>query len=83
MWNCIRGHTNDVVIYHSTFRENPFFPLVSEPQGPKFYPFPLLWLLAFTTAGTINLDICVFIKILYNIYTKSCGIFDTAAVCRQ
>ena len=43
------GHTRGPVIY-SKFHRNPLG--VSEPQGVKIWPFPLLWLVAFTTACT-------------------------------
>jgi len=43
------GHTRDLVIY-SNFIESRSG--VSEPQGVKIWPFPLLWLVAFTTACT-------------------------------
>ena len=41
------GHTRDPVIY-SKFHRNPFKGFGA--QGVKIWPFPLLWLVAFTTA---------------------------------
>ena len=49
MWICMCGHTPDVVIY-SKFHRNPFVGFGA--PGVEICPFPLLWLLAFTTACT-------------------------------
>jgi len=50
-WICMCGHNRDVVI-HSRFHQNPFRGFVETGGGVKICPFPLLWLLAFTTACT-------------------------------
>jgi len=49
MWICVCGHTSDVVIY-CKFHRNPFRGLGA--PWVEICPFPLLWLLAFTTACT-------------------------------
>ena len=43
------GHTREVVIYFK-FHRNPFRGFGA--QGVQIWPFPLLWLVAFTTACT-------------------------------
>ena len=48
-WICMCGHTRDPIIY-SEFIE--IRSGVSEPPRVKIWPFPLLWLVAFTTACT-------------------------------
>ena len=44
------GHTRDPIIY-SEFHRNPFRGF-GAPGRVKIWPFPLLWLVAFTTACT-------------------------------
>ena len=42
---------------------------VSEPQGVEIWPFPLLWLVAFTTAcTTIQAVICIYVLVYVCIY---------------
>jgi len=45
-WICMCGHTRDIVIFPSFIEIRSG---VSEPHCVKIWPFPLLWLLAFTT----------------------------------
>jgi len=49
-WICMCCHTRDIVMY-SRFHQNLFCGFGA--MGVKICPFPLLWLLAFTTACTI------------------------------
>jgi len=53
-WICMCGHTRDPVIC-SKFHRNPFKG-VGAP-GVKIWPFPLLWLVAFTTICTTVQDV--------------------------
>ena len=48
-WICVCGHTRNPIIY-SKFHRNPFRGFGA--PGVKIWPFPLLWLVAFTTACT-------------------------------
>ena len=48
-WICVCAHTRDPIIY-SKFHRNPFRGFGS--PGVKVWPFPILWLVAFTTACT-------------------------------
>jgi len=48
-WICVCGHTRDPIIY-SKFHRNPFRGFGA--PGVEIWPFPLLWLVAFTTACT-------------------------------
>jgi len=82
-WICMCGHTRGPVIY-SKFHWNPFRGFGA--LGVKIWTFPLLWLVAFTTACTtvqavIVLSVWPGESLMTSLLWRHCDVTDDVTIC--